>query len=48
MHCLPTAEELAFLVGLEVEQVCLDPWSTQFRFAEGGQITGNGLATTMP
>jgi hypothetical protein len=42
MHPFPPADELAFLVGVEIGQVCLDPWSTQFRFADGGQITVEG------
>jgi hypothetical protein len=39
MHPFPPATELQFLVGLEVGQICLDPWSTQIRFTNGGQIT---------
>jgi uncharacterized protein DUF6188 len=39
MHPFPTAIELGFLVGLEVVQIRLDPWSTQFLFSDGGQIT---------
>ncbi|MFO0530372.1 hypothetical protein [Brevundimonas sp.] len=42
MHPFPPASELQFLIGLEVGQICLDPWSTQFRFSEGGQITIEG------
>jgi hypothetical protein len=42
MHPFPPAAELQFLVGLEVGQICLDPWSTQLRFADGGRITIEG------
>lgn len=42
MHPFPPSDELSFLVGLEVGQVCLDPWSTQLRFSDGGQITIEG------
>ncbi len=42
MHPFPPAEDLKFLIGLELGQVCLDPWSTQFRFSQGGQITVEG------
>ena len=42
MHPFPPASELQFLSGLEVGQICLDPWSTQFRFSDGGQITIEG------
>jgi hypothetical protein len=35
----PPTSELQFLVGREFGQVCLDPFSIQFRFADGGQIT---------
>lgn len=42
MYPFPQASELQFLVGLEVGQICLDPWSAQFRFADGGQITVEG------
>jgi hypothetical protein len=42
MHPFPAPEDLQFLIGLEVGQVCLDPWSTQFHFSEGGQITIEG------
>lgn len=43
MHPFPPASDLQFLVGLEVGQICLDPWSTQLRFADGGRITIEGL-----
>lgn len=39
MRQFPLATELQFLIGLEVGQICLDPWSTQIRFTDGGQIT---------
>lgn len=42
MHPFPPRAELKFLIGLEVGQICLDPWSTQFRFTDGGQITLEG------
>jgi hypothetical protein len=42
MHSPPPANELNFLVGLEIGQVSLDPWSLQFRFSDGGQITVEG------
>jgi hypothetical protein len=42
MHRFPPRETLGFLAGLEIGQICLDPWSTQFRFADGGQITVEG------
>lgn len=42
MHSFPPASDLQFLVGLEIGQICLDPWSTQLRFANGGQITVEG------
>jgi hypothetical protein len=38
---LPTAD-LQFLVGEVFGQICLDPYSLQFRFAGGGQITVEG------
>lgn len=42
MRAFPSAAELQFLVGLEVGQICLDPWSTQLLFADGGKITIEG------
>jgi hypothetical protein len=33
---------LQFLVGLEVGQIRLDPWSIQVRFSDGGHITIEG------
>jgi hypothetical protein len=30
---------MQFLIGKEVGQICLDPWSVQVRFLDGGQIT---------
>lgn len=38
MHSPPPENELHFLVGLEIGQVRLDPWSLQFRFSDGGHI----------
>jgi hypothetical protein len=42
MYAFPPADELQFLVGHEIDQICLDPWSLQFRFVNGGQITVEG------
>ena len=42
MHPFPPSATVGFLVGLEIGQVCLDPWSTQFRFADGGRIMIEG------
>jgi hypothetical protein len=42
MHAFSPAQDLQFLVGEEIGQVCLDPWSLQFKFARGGQITVEG------
>lgn len=42
MHAFPPASDLQFLIGLEVGQICLDPWSTQVRFSQGGRITIEG------
>jgi hypothetical protein len=42
MHAFPPAEDLQFLIAEEIGQICLDPWSLQFRFARGGQITAEG------
>lgn len=42
MKPFPPGDDLPFLVGLEVGQVCLDPWSTQLRFSDGGQLTLEG------
>jgi hypothetical protein len=39
MRAFPPAEGLNFLIGLELFQICLDPWSVQFRFHPQGQIT---------
>lgn len=39
MHPFPPASKLQFLIGLEVGQFALDPWTTQIRFSDGGQIT---------
>jgi len=38
MRPFPPATDLQFLVGLHITQICLDPWHTQFRFQNGGQI----------
>ena len=42
MYSFPPAADLQFLIGLDVGQICLDPWSTQFRFTDGGRITIEG------
>ena len=42
MYPFPPFTDLQFLIGLEVGQICLDPWSTQFRFADGGSIAVMG------
>jgi len=42
MHAFPPSDDLGFLVGLAVGQICLDPWSTQVRFSNGGRITIEG------
>jgi hypothetical protein len=42
MHPFPPASDLQFLVGLRIDQICLDPCSTQLRFADGGRITVEG------
>jgi hypothetical protein len=42
MHAFPPAEDLQFLVGDEIIQIALDPYSTQFRFARGSKILVEG------
>ena len=42
MHLFPPSDDLWFLVGETIGQIALDPWSLQFRFADGGQITVEG------
>jgi hypothetical protein len=42
MYPFPSSEDLQFLVGETIGQIALDPWSLQFRFADGGQITVEG------
>ena len=42
MHPFPPAADPQFLVGEEIGQIALDPWSLQFRFVNGGQITVQG------
>jgi hypothetical protein len=42
MHPFPPAADLQFLVGEEVLQIALDPYSLQFRFAGGGEIFVQG------
>jgi hypothetical protein len=43
MHAFPSVDKLGFLIGAEIQQIALDPWSLQFRFADGGSITVEGL-----
>ncbi len=38
MHAPPPAAELQFLLGLEIAQISLDPWTTRLHFANGGHI----------
>ena len=38
----PNNADLNFLVGKEVGQIALDPWSIQFRFVDEWQITVQG------
>ena len=42
MQAFPPASDLEFLVGREIGQICLNPWSVQFRFSEGGYIAVEG------
>ena len=42
MHPFPPSADLQFLVGETILQIALDPYSIQFRFADGGQITVEG------
>jgi len=42
MHPFPSSATLQFLVGEELAQIALDPFSLQFRFDSGGQITAEG------
>lgn len=42
MNPFPAADRLQFLVGLEVEQICLDPWTIQLRLSGDGRITTDG------
>ena len=42
MHPFPPAADLQFLVGKQIGQITLDPYSLQFRFVNGGQITVEG------
>jgi hypothetical protein len=42
MHQMPPSADLQFLLGEALGQIALDPWSLQFRFADGGQITVEG------
>jgi hypothetical protein len=42
MHPFPPEDDLRFLVGKEIGQIALDPWSVQFRFADQGRITVEG------
>jgi hypothetical protein len=42
MHQFPPSADLQFLLGETLGQIALDPWSLQFRFTDGGQITVEG------
>lgn len=42
MYQFPPNADLQFLLGETFGQIALDPWSLQFRFADGGQITVEG------
>jgi hypothetical protein len=42
MHQFPPSADLQFLLGETFGQIALDPWSIQFRFAAGGQVTVEG------
>jgi hypothetical protein len=42
MHPFPPAADLQFLVGEEIGQIAIDPYSLQFRFVRGSQITVEG------
>jgi hypothetical protein len=42
MYEFPTSADLQFLLGKTLGQIALDPWSLQFRFVDGGQITVEG------
>jgi hypothetical protein len=42
MYEFPRSADLQFLLGETLGQIALDPWSLQFRFADGGQITVEG------
>jgi hypothetical protein len=42
MHPFPPEDALRFLIGKEIGQIALDPWSVQFRFADQGRITVQG------
>jgi hypothetical protein len=42
MHPFPASAELQFLVGEELGQVCLDPFSLQFHFDSRRHITVEG------
>ena len=38
MREFPPVADLQFLVGKEIGQIALDPWSLQFRFSDEGRI----------
>jgi hypothetical protein len=42
MYPFPPNGDLQFLIGLEIQQIALDPLSLQFRFLTGGQILVEG------
>jgi hypothetical protein len=47
MYPFPPSDDLRFLVGETIGQIALDPWSLQFRFADGGQITVEHIRMTV-
>jgi hypothetical protein len=42
MHQFPPTADLQFLLGETLGQIALEPWSLQFRFGDGGQISVEG------
>ena len=38
MHAFPPAADLQFLMGLEVQQICLDPWGVRFQLHPEGSL----------
>lgn len=48
MHKFPPVAEMAHLIGDTLEQVCLDPFSTQFRFERNFLISEYAVEHTEP